>query len=176
MLDELAPVPYDLTGILGGRGEQATRRLACWSASWSAPRRLRARSGWASTSGAQRPREAGARAASYVGRRSRAQFPLTPEFAAGSTNSTVGPHGRAPAIDDVQRHIESGGAFYVCDNEVRPEACLPLVDETRSVLGIVDAEPRPGAFFGPKRLARPGGPRDRRAGRAAVRRRSPPGR
>ena len=28
VLDELAPVPYDLTGILGGRSEQATRRLA----------------------------------------------------------------------------------------------------------------------------------------------------
>ena len=28
VVDELAPVPYDLTGILGGRSEQTTRRLA----------------------------------------------------------------------------------------------------------------------------------------------------
>ena len=40
---------------------------------------------------------------SYVGRPSRAEFPLTPEFAAGSTNSTVGLTGRALVIDDVQR-------------------------------------------------------------------------
>ena len=31
VVDELAPVPYDLTGILGGRSEQTTRRLALLS-------------------------------------------------------------------------------------------------------------------------------------------------
>jgi len=54
----------------------------------------------------------------------------------------------------VKRHVEAGGAFYVCDGEVQSEACLPLLDETRRVLGIVDAEAKPLAFFGPKRLAR----------------------
>ena len=91
---------------------------------------------------------------SYVGRPSRAEFPLTAAFAEGSTNSTVGLTGRSLVIDDVKRHVEAGGAFYVCDGEVQSEACLPLLDETREVLGIVDAEAKPLSFFGPKRLAR----------------------
>ena len=155
VVDEMAPVPYDLTGILGGRSEQATRRLALLE-------RLVERA--QETTGCdwvgvyqRRATPAGSPVLvklSYVGRPSRAEFPLTAAFAEGSTNSTVGLTGRSLVIDDVKRHVEAGGAFYVCDGEVQSEACLPLLDETREVLGIVDAEAKPLSFFGPKRLAR----------------------
>jgi L-methionine (R)-S-oxide reductase len=152
--DELAPVPYDLTGILGGRGDQATRRLALLE-------RLVERA--QETTGSdwvgiyqRRPNAAGQPVLvklSYVGRPSRAEFPLTPEFAAGSTNSTVGLTGRALVIDDVKEHLKAGGGFYVCDDQVQSEACLPLLDEARNVVGILDAEARPRSFYGPVRLA-----------------------
>ena len=155
VIDEMAPVPYDLTGILGGRSEQATRRLGLLE-------RLVERA--QETTGCdwvgvyqRRVTPAGTPVLvklSYVGRPSRAEFPLSAAFAEGSTNSTVGLTGRALVIDDVKRHVEAGGAFYVCDGDVQSEACLPLLDETREVLGIVDAEAKPLSFFGPKRLAR----------------------
>ncbi len=154
MLDELAPVPYDLTGILGGRSAQTTRRLALLE-------RLVERA--QETTGSdwlgiyqRRVGPAGSPVLvklSYVGRPSRAEFPLTPEFATGSSNSTVGLTGRALVIDDVRRHVEGGGGFYVCDGEVQSEACLPLLDDAGTVLGIVDAEARARAFYGPTRLA-----------------------
>jgi len=154
VLDELAPVPYDLTGILGGRGEQATRRLALLE-------RLVERA--QETTGSdwlgiyqRRLTPAGAPVLvklSYIGRPSRAEFPLTPAFAEGSTNSTVGLTGRALVIDDVGRHVEAGGGFYVCDAEVQSEACLPLLDDARNVIGIVDAEAKPRSFYTAPRLA-----------------------
>jgi L-methionine (R)-S-oxide reductase len=154
VLDELAPVPYDLTGILGGRGAQTTRRLALLE-------RLVERA--QETTGSdwlgiyqRRVNAAGLPVLvklSYIGRPSRAEFPLTPEFAMGSSNSTVGLTGRALVIDDVRRHVEAGGGFYVCDGEVQSEACLPILDDAGEVLGIVDAEAKPRSFYGPTRLA-----------------------
>lgn len=154
MLDELAPVPYDLAGILGGRSERSTRRLALLE-------RLVERA--QETTGSdwlgiyqRRVNRAGLPVLvklAYVGRPSRAEFPLTPEFAAGSTNSTVGLTGRALVIDDVRRHVESGGGFYVCDGDVRSEACLPILDERGAAAGIVDAEAKPRSFYTPARLA-----------------------
>jgi putative methionine-R-sulfoxide reductase with GAF domain len=154
VIEELAPVPYDLTGILGGRSEQATRRLSLLE-------RLVERA--QETTGCdwigiyqRRVNTAGLPVLvklSYVGRPSRAEFPLTPEFAAGSTNSSVGLTGRAMVIDDVRRHVDSGGGFYVCDDEVQSEACLPLIGDSRRVVGIVDAEAKPKSFFSPTRLA-----------------------
>jgi L-methionine (R)-S-oxide reductase len=88
----------------------------------------------------------------YVGRPSRAEFPLTQEFARRSTNSTVGLTGRATVIDDVGKHVEAGGGFYVCDDGVQSEACVPILDEKRQVVGIVDAEAMPRGFFGAERL------------------------
>src|SRR6185369_384768 len=88
----------------------------------------------------------------YVGRPSRAEFPLTREFAARSTNSTVGLTGHATVIDDVSKHVEAGGGFYVCDDGVQSEACVPILDESRQVIGIVDAEAKPKGFFGAERL------------------------
>src|SRR3982751_313181 len=154
IVDELAPVPYDLTGILGGRSDQATRRLALLE-------RLVERA--QETSGAEwvgiyakRVNAAGIPVlvkVSYVGRPSRAEFPLTREFAERSTNSTVGLTGRATVIDDVTKHVEAGGGFYVCDDGVQSEACVPILDESREVIGIVDAEAKPRGFFGGERLA-----------------------
>ncbi len=154
IVDELAPVPYDLTGILGGRTEQSTRRLALLE---RVVERVQETTGcdWVGVYQRRRTPAGGEVLVklSYVGRPSRAEFPLTPEFAAGSTNSTVGLTGRALVIDDVKRHVEGGAGFYVCDGEVQSEACVPILDETRRVLGIVDAEAKPLAFFGPARLA-----------------------
>ncbi len=154
VVDELAPVPYDLGAILGGRSEQTTRRLALLE-------RLVERA--QETTGAdwigiyqRRANAAGVPVlvkVSYVGRPSRAEFPLTREFAEKSTNSTVGLTGRATVIDDVSKHVEAGGGFYVCDEGVQSEACVPILGEGRGVEGIVDAEAKPRGFFGADRLA-----------------------
>jgi len=154
IVGELAPVPYDLSPILGGRSDQTTRRLSLLE-------RLVERA--QETTGAEwigiyqrRPRPAGDEVLvklAYVGRPSRAEFPLTREFAEKSTNSTVGLTGRATVIEDVSRHVEAGGGFYVCDDGVQSEACVPILDESRGVTGIVDAEANPKGFFGADRLA-----------------------
>jgi len=154
IVDQLAPVPYDLAAILGGRSEQNTRRLSLME-------RLVERA--QETTGAdwvgiyqRRRNPAGLDVLvklSYVGRPSRAEFPLTAEFAERSTNSTVGLTGRATVIDDVSKHVEAGGGFYVCDDGVQSEACVPILDAARQVIGIVDAEAKPRGFFGADRLA-----------------------
>jgi len=154
VLDELAPVPYDLTAILGGRSDQSTRRLALLERLVERAQETTG-SDWVGVY-QRRPTPAGHPVLvklSYVGRPSRAEFPLTAEFAAASTNSTVGLTGRALVIDDVKKHVEAGGGFYVCDGEVQSEACLPLFDEARNVVGILDAEAKPKSFYGATRLA-----------------------
>ena len=153
VVDQMAPVPYDLAPILGGRSAQATRRLALLE-------RLVERT--QETTGAdwvgiyqRRTRPAGDAVlvkVAYIGRPSRAEFPLTREFASRSTNSTVGLTGHATVIDDVSKHVEAGGGFYVCDEGVQSEACVPILDDARNVVGIVDAEARPAGFFGAQRL------------------------
>ena len=154
IVDELAPVPYDLAAILGGRSEQNTRRLSLME-------RLVERA--QETTGAEwigiyqrRRNPAGVDVLvklAYVGRPSRAEFPLTTEFAERSTNATVGLTGRATVIEDVSKHVEAGGGFYVCDDGVQSEACVPVLDAARQVIGIVDAEAKPRRFFGAERLA-----------------------
>ena len=152
IVDEMAPVPYDLAPILGGRSEQTTRRLALLE-------RLVERT--QETTGAdwigvyqRRANPAGVPVLvklAYVGRASRAEFPLTREFAERSTNSTVGLTGRATVIDDVAKHVEAGGGFYVCDDGVQAEACVPILGGD-GVAGIIDAEAKPRGFFGGERL------------------------
>lgn len=154
IVDQLAPVPYDLTAILGGRSEQTTRRLILLE-------RLIERA--QETTGAdwigvyqRRANAAGVPVLvkiAYIGRPSRAEFPLTRDFAEKSTNATVGLTGRATVIDDVSKHVEAGGGFYVCDDGVQSEACVPILDDTHGVAGIVDAEAKPRGFFGGERLA-----------------------
>jgi len=154
MADEMAPVPYDLSAILGGRTQQTTRRLALLG---GLAGRARETTGadWAGIY-QRRINAAGVPVLvklAYSGRPSRAEFPLTREFAERSTNSTVGLTGRATVIEDVSRHVESGGGFYVCDDGIQSEACVPILDEARAVVGIVDVEARPTGFFGAQRLA-----------------------
>ncbi len=154
LVDEMAPVPYDLTGILGGRSEQTTRRLSLLE-------RLVERA--QETTGAdwvgiyQRRVATGGKPVlvklAYVGRPSRAEFPLTREFAARSTNAIVGLTGHATIIDDVGKHVEAGGGFYVCDAGVQSEACVPILGPAREVLGIADVEATPKAFFNVERTA-----------------------
>jgi putative methionine-R-sulfoxide reductase with GAF domain len=154
VVDELAPVPYDLGAILGGRTERTTRRLALLE---RLVERVQETTGadWVGVY-QKRVNSAGIPVLvklSYVGRPSRAEFPLTHEFAEKSTNSTVGLTGRATVIEDVSRHVEAGGGFYVCDDGVQSEACVPILDEAREVAGIVDVEAKPKGFFGADRLA-----------------------
>lgn len=154
VVDEMAPVPYDLTAILGGRGEQTTRRLALLERLVERVQETTA-ADWV---GVYQRRENAAGVpvlvkVSYIGRPSRAEFPLTQAFAERSTNSTVGLTGRSTVIDDVAKHVEAGGGFYVCDDGIQSEACLPILDDARQVVGIVDAEARSKGFFGAERLA-----------------------
>jgi putative methionine-R-sulfoxide reductase with GAF domain len=154
IVDEMAPVPYDLTAVLGGRSEQNTRRLALLERLVERVQETTAAE-WVGVY--QRRRNAHGEPVlvkvSYIGRPSRAEFPLTQAFAARSTNSTVGLTGRAIVIDDVGKHVEAGGGFYVCDDGILSEACVPILDDTRQVVGIVDAEAKPKGFFGAERLA-----------------------
>jgi putative methionine-R-sulfoxide reductase with GAF domain len=41
----------------------------------------------------------------------------------------------------------------VCDDGVQSEACVPIIDDSRSVAGIIDVEAKPRSFFGGERLA-----------------------
>jgi len=153
IVDEMAPMPYSLAASLGGRTEQTTRRLGLL-------KRLVLRVQY--TTGAEwvgvYQKRVGVDGfpmlvkVSYVGRPSRAEFPLTRAFAERSTNSAVGLTGRATVIDDVSRHVEAGGGFYVCDDGIQSEACVPIVFEG-AVAGIVDAEAKARSFFGAQRLA-----------------------
>ncbi len=154
IVDQLAPMPYDLSAILGGRSDQTSRRLALLE---RLVERVRETIGadWVGVY----QRRANARGEpvlvklAYVGRPSRAEFPLSAEFAEKSTNATVGLTGRATVIDDVAKHVEAGGGFYVCDDGVQSEACVPILDAAREVAGIVDVEAKPRAFFGAERNA-----------------------
>jgi putative methionine-R-sulfoxide reductase with GAF domain len=154
IVDQLAPVPYDLGSILGGRAEQTTRRLALFE---RLVERVQETTGadWVGVY-QKRVNPAGVPVLvklAYVGLPSRAEFPLTREFAERSTNSTVGLTGRAAVIEDVSKHVEAGGGFYVCDAGIQSEACVPILDDARQVIGIVDAEAKPRGFFGAERLA-----------------------
>lgn len=154
IVDQLAPVPYDLGAILGGRSEQTTRRLALLE---RLVERVQETTGadWVGVY-QRRTNPSGTPVLvklAYVGQASRAEFPLTREFAERSTNSTVGLTGRATVIDDVSKHVEAGGGFYVCDDGVQSEACVPILSEGGEVAGIVDAEAKPRGFFGGGRLA-----------------------
>ena len=61
--------------------------------------------------------------------------------------------GYAKMIDDVSAFVAEGGGFYVCDDAVQSEACVPLFDEAGHVIGIIDAEAAPKAFFNADRMS-----------------------
>ncbi len=154
LLDELAPAPYDLRAILGGPSEAATRKLILLNQLAEHATQLTG----ADWFGVYQARKNALQdrvlvKLAYRGRPSRAEFPLTEAFAKGSTNSTVGLSGRARVIEDVSAYTASGGGFYVCDDAVQSEACLPLFDEAGEIIGIIDAEAAPKDFFNEDRLA-----------------------
>jgi L-methionine (R)-S-oxide reductase len=83
----------------------------------------------------------------YVGAPSRAYFPLTPDFAEHSNNSTVALTRQAIIIHDTRR-LNADTPYYVCDGKVRSELCAPIVSPAGQLLGILDAEawgPAPGS-------------------------------
>ena len=89
----------------------------------------------------------------YIGAPSRPFFPLTPEFATGSNNSTVGLSGDTVIIHDV-RALATDAPYYICDGKVRSEVCAPIYGVGGDVIGIIDAEAfRPDAFRSPDALA-----------------------
>jgi L-methionine (R)-S-oxide reductase len=149
LIDEMDPTPYDLARILGGENEANTRKLKLLNimvtratmvtgADWVGiyQRRVNAVGNTVLVKLA------------YRGRPSRAEFPLNAEFAKGSTNSSVGISGQAKLIDDVAVYTAEGGGFYVCDDAVQSEICVPIFDTAGSnVIGIIDAEAAPKAFF-----------------------------
>lgn len=81
---------------------------------------------------------------SYQGTPSRAEFPLTEEFAKQSNNSTVGLTGKALVVQDVSRY---GGPYYKCDGRVKSEFCCPILNSTGYVVGVIDAESFLSDFF-----------------------------
>jgi putative methionine-R-sulfoxide reductase with GAF domain len=153
LIEELAPAPYDLRDILGAPSEAVTRKLILLNqlaehatqltgADWLGVYQAR--------NNARQDRVLVKLA--YRGRPSRAEFPLNEVFAKGSTNGAVGLSGRARVIDDVAAFTAAGGGFYVCDEAVQSEACLPLFDEAGAIIGIIDAEAAPKDFFNEDRL------------------------
>jgi putative methionine-R-sulfoxide reductase with GAF domain len=140
LVGELEPKPYDLADALGGRGMRNTlslmvlagfldRALEDTTLDWLGVYQVRARqAGRALVKLAAR------------GTPSRAEFPLTEDFEARSTNVTVALSGRAKVIADVQAHAKAGGAYFECSPTVRSEACLPIFGTDGAVVGIIDAE------------------------------------
>jgi putative methionine-R-sulfoxide reductase with GAF domain len=149
LIDEMDPAPYDLARILGGESESNTRKLKLLNIMVTRATMLTG-ADWVGIY-QQRINPVGNSVLvklAYRGRPSRAEFPLNAEFAKSSTNSAVGLSGQAKLIDDVAVHTAEGGGFYVCDDAVQSEICVPIVDPVDGrVLGIIDAEASPKVFF-----------------------------
>lgn len=152
LVNQLAPKPYDLARALGGVAPETSRKLAILNTLVEATRD-RADIGWL---GVYQNRAVGGGRAlvklAYRGKPSRAEFPLTSEFAAYSNNSTVGMSGEARIIDDIGAYQRDGGVYYNCDPLVQSEACLPLFDASGRVIGIIDGEDSRLARFDGKPL------------------------
>lgn len=149
LIDEMDPVVYDLGSILGGENDANTRKLKLLNIMVTRTTMVTG-ADWVGIY-QRRINPVGNPVLvklAYRGRPSRAEFPLNAEFAKGSTNSTVGLSGQVTLIDDVAVYKAEGGGFYVCDDAVQSEICVPIVDPADGkVLGIIDAEASPKAFF-----------------------------
>jgi len=141
LFGQLAEQPYDLTTILGGTtaaNQQLLEQMTVISAFYQ----LQSKSDWFGIY-QRRMNPQGETVLvklSYFGAPSRAEFPLTEEFAAISNNSTVGLTGKARIINDVPAYLQQGGEYYTCDPKVLAEACIPLYNEDGDVVGIIDSE------------------------------------
>jgi L-methionine (R)-S-oxide reductase len=146
VLTELDPIPYDVALAFGGRSTELTMALSMLDA---IVERFTQASGAHWLGIYQRlvlPTGPTLVKLKARGVPSRAEFPLTADFAERSNNVAVALSGKARLIDDVAAHVASGGAYYECDASVRSEACLPIVHQGH-VVGLLDAEhTRPNAF------------------------------
>lgn len=149
--EELDPRPYDLSVALGSRSVQNSCALLVLDALVEFSHRQTG-SGW--TGVYQRRALASGPALvklAYQGAPSRAEFPLTEAFAKTSNNVAVALSGQARVLQDVRAHVASGGAYYECDPKVQSEACLPVLDASGRVVGLLDAEsPHPGHWTQPR--------------------------
>lgn len=154
LIEEMDPLLYDLAPLLGGESEATTRKLKLLNILVTRATMVTG-ADWVGIYQRRRHGSGGEVLVklAYRGRPSRAEFPLTAEFAAGSTNSTVGLSGQAKQIDDVAVYKAEGGGFYVCDDAVQSELCVPIFDVDGRVIGIIDAEAAPTAFFNADRQA-----------------------
>ncbi|MEO8384487.1 MAG: GAF domain-containing protein [Betaproteobacteria bacterium] len=155
LIDEMDPTPYNLAHILGGETDENTRKLKLLNIMVTRATMLTG-ADWVGIY-QRRVNQVGNSVLvklAYRGRPSRAEFPLNAAFAKGSTNSTVGLSGHAKLIDDVAAYTAEGGGFYVCDDAVQSEICVPIFDAANGkVIGIIDAEAAPKAFFNADRQA-----------------------
>lgn len=141
LFGKLAAEPYDLTAILGGR-TAANQALLARLGAICRYYQSHSQSNWFGIY-QKRQNSTGENVLvklSYFGEPSRAEFPLTAEFAAISNNSSVGLSGKARIINDVPAYLQQGGEYYTCDPKVLAEACIPLFSEHGAVVGIIDSE------------------------------------
>lgn len=154
LFGQLAAEPYDLTLILAGK-TPANQRLLAQLALVTDFYRQHSQSDWFGIY-QRRVNPAGETVLvklSYFGAPSRAEFPLTAEFAAISNNVTVGLSGKARIINDVPAYLATGGEYYTCDPKVLAEACIPLFDGSGQVTGIIDSEAFAKDIFQGRELA-----------------------
>ena len=155
LIDEMDPTPYDLSRILSSENEENTRKLKLLNIMVTRATMVTG-ADWVGIY-QRRINPVGNEVLvklAYRGRPSRAEFPLNAEFAKGSTNSAVGLSGQAKLIDDVAAYTAEGGGFYVCDDAVQSEICVPILDvASGKVIGIIDGEASPKAFFNADRQA-----------------------
>jgi len=154
LFDQLAADPYDLTLTLGGQTAANTQMLSQLQSIVDFYQ-LHSSSQWFGIyqNRLNQQGETVLVKLAYFGAASRAEFPLTAEFAAMSNNSTVGMTGKARIINDVSAYLTAGGEYYTCDPKVQSEACLPLLGTDGSVIGIIDSEAFAKNVFVGKELA-----------------------
>jgi L-methionine (R)-S-oxide reductase len=153
LVDALADEPYDLSVSFGGQTEEAEQALQNLGALLQSTNH-QVGADWLGVYAVRGVgRDARLVKLSYLGKPSRAEFPLTEEFAAISNNSRVGLSGWGAVINDVEKWSEAGGSYYTCDPSVSSEVCLPVLDEAGRVLGIIDAESHHKEFFTAERLS-----------------------
>lgn len=154
LFGQLAEEPYDLSLILGGQTDANQLLLAKVTAVVQFYQAQSA-SHWFGVY-QRRINPAGETVLvklAYFGAESRAEFPLTAEFAAISNNSTVGLSGQGRIINDVAAYLAEGGEYYTCDPKVQAEACLPIIGADGAVIGIIDSEAFTQNLFHGKELA-----------------------
>ena len=140
LFGQLADEPYDLAATLG-KSETTTKALSQLTAVVKNYQQSNDSDWFGIYQKRQNPQgETVLVKLAYFGAASRAEFPLTAEFAQISNNSTVGLTGKAKVINDVTAYLTAGGEYYTCDPKVLSEACLPLFNSTGELAGIIDAE------------------------------------